>query len=250
MRSLPAKEDLVRLVHDRCADGPPLERLRAAAEVAEDLGRRGDELLGHFVDAARDAGCSWADIGRQFGVSRQAAQQRFVEHRRGLALPLPRRFVGPARRVAALAEEEARRLGHGHIGTEHLLLGILLEGEGLAARALEALGVSLEAARRRVLEAVGTGDEPRPGRLPFTPRAKRVLELALREAAVLGHDYIGTEHILLAVAREREGVTAKVVEELGAGPARVRGQLAGLLPPPRRGRARPRRTRRRGGAPT
>ena len=248
MRALPATDDLVDVVHDRRPDGAPLERLKAATEVADELGTRSDELLGHFVDAARDAGCSWADIGRQFGVSKQAAQQRFAGRRRALALPLPRRFVGPARRVAALGEEEAHRLGHGHVGTEHLLLGLLLEHEGLAARALDALGVSLDDVRARVLEKVAPGEEPRLRRLPFTPRAKRVLELALAEAAALGHDYIGTEHILLALGRGRDGGAAKVLEELGAGPARVRGQLVAWLAPPAASRTRGRPLRWRGRA--
>ena len=112
------------------------------------------------------------------------------------------RFTDRARRVVVLAQEEARMLNHAHIGTEHLLLGLAHEGQGVAARALEALGISLEAVRREVEETIGRGEQPPSGHIPFTPRAKKVLELSLRELTQLGHQYIGTEHILLGLLRE------------------------------------------------
>jgi Clp amino terminal domain, pathogenicity island component len=139
------------------------------------------------------------------------------------------RFTDRARRVVVLAQEEAGRLNHNYIGTEHLLLGLIHEGEGIAARALEALGIRLEVVRAEVEEIIGRGSEPPAGRIPFTPRAKKVLELSLREALQLSHSYIGTEHILLGLIREGEGVAAQVLVKLGADLARVRGQVITLL---------------------
>jgi ATP-dependent Clp protease ATP-binding subunit ClpC len=131
------------------------------------------------------------------------------------------RFTDQARRVVVLAQDEARILNHDYIGTEHILLGLSRE-EGVAAKALESLNISLEAVRRQVEEIIGRGPAPLPGHIPFTPRAKKVLELAFREAIQLGHDYIGTEHILLGLIREGEGVGAEVLQRLGADRYRVR----------------------------
>jgi ATP-dependent Clp protease ATP-binding subunit ClpC len=139
------------------------------------------------------------------------------------------RFTDRARRVVVLAQEEARRLNHDYIGTEHMLLGLVHEGEGVAAKALESLDISLEAVRAQVEEIIGRGGQAPAGHIPFTPSAKKVLEFALREALVLGHNYIGTEHILLGVIREAEGVGAQVLENLGADLARVRQQVIQLL---------------------
>ena len=135
------------------------------------------------------------------------------------------RFTDRARRVVVLAQEEARVLDHNYIGTEHILLGLIQEGEGVAARALESLGISLEAVRIQVQEMIGPGDEAPTGHIPFTPRAKKVLELSLREALGLGHNYIGTEHILLGLIREGEGVAAQVLIKLGGNLDRVRQQV-------------------------
>ena len=139
------------------------------------------------------------------------------------------RFTDRARRVVVLAQEEARLLHHNYIGTEHILLGLISEGEGVAAKALESLGVSLEMVRAQVEEIIGTGSSSPQGHIPFTPRAKKVLELSLREALQLGHNYIGTEHILLGLIREGEGVAAQVLQKLGADLGRVRHQVIQLL---------------------
>ena len=139
------------------------------------------------------------------------------------------RFTDRARRVVVLAQEEARMLNHDYIGTEHILLGLIREGEGVAAKALESLGISQEAVRRQVEEIVGQGQQAPSGHIPFTPRAKKVLELSLREALQLGHNYIGTEHILLGLIREDDGVAARVLVKLGADPSRVRQQVIQLL---------------------
>ncbi|MEV4266085.1 ATP-dependent Clp protease ATP-binding subunit [Kribbella sp. NPDC049584] len=139
------------------------------------------------------------------------------------------RFTDRARRVVVLAQEEARMLSHNYIGTEHILLGLIHEGEGVAAKALESLGISLEAVRSQVEEIIGQGQQAPSGHIPFTPRAKKVLELSLREALQLGHNYIGTEHILLGLIREGEGVAAQVLVKLGADLNKVRQQVIQLL---------------------
>ncbi|MFM1818897.1 MAG: hypothetical protein RIS61_495, partial [Actinomycetota bacterium] len=139
------------------------------------------------------------------------------------------RFTDRARRVVVLAQEEARMLNHNYIGTEHILLGLIHEGEGVAAKALESLEISLEAVRAQVEEIIGQGQQAPSGHIPFTPRAKKVLELSLREALQLGHNYIGTEHILLGLIREGEGVAAQVLVKLGADLNRVRQQVIQLL---------------------
>ena len=139
------------------------------------------------------------------------------------------RFTDRARRVVVLAQEEARMLNHNYIGTEHILLGLIHEGEGVAAKALESLGIALEGVRAQVEEIIGQGQQAPSGHIPFTPRAKKVLELSLREALQLGHNYIGTEHILLGLIREGEGVAAQVLQKLGADLNRVRQQVLQLL---------------------
>src|SRR3712207_2958948 len=156
--------------------------------------------------------------GGQRRTSRSEEKQQMFE-----------RFTDRARRVVVLAQEEARMLNHNYIGTEHILLGLIHEGEGVAAKALESLGISLEGVRQQVEEIIGQGQQAPSGHIPFTPRAKKVLELSLREALQLGHNYIGTEHILLGLIREGEGVAAQVLVKLGADLNRVRQQVIQLL---------------------
>jgi len=139
------------------------------------------------------------------------------------------RFTSRARQVVVLAQDEARRLNHNYIGTEHILLGLIHEGEGVAAKALESLGISLEVVRAQVEEIIGQGQSAPTGHIPFTPRAKKVLQLALREALSLHHNYIGTEHVLLGLVREGEGVAAQILVKLGADLPRVRQQVVQLL---------------------
>lgn len=139
------------------------------------------------------------------------------------------RFTDRARRVVVLAQDEARELNHNYIGTEHILLGLISEGDGVAAKALESMGISLDAVRSEVVDIIGRGSQPPSGHVPFTPRAKKVLEYSLREALQLGHKYIGTEHLLLGLIREGEGVAAQVLVKLGADLPRVRQQVIQLL---------------------
>jgi len=138
-------------------------------------------------------------------------------------------FTDRAQRVVVLAQEEARMLGHNYISTEHILVALIHEGEGVAAKALESLGISLDAVRQQVEEIIGQGQQAPSGQIPFTPRAKNVLKLSKREATKLGHNYIGTEHILLGLIREGEGVAAQVLVNLGAELNRVRQQVIQVL---------------------
>ena len=144
------------------------------------------------------------------------------------------RFTERAREVVVLAQDEARALKHNYIGTEHLLLGLLREEEGLAARVLESLDITIEEVRAQVERLVGRGDEVTSGQIPFTPRAKKVLELSLREAMSLGHNYIGTEHILLGVVRENQGVAARILLEFDVDAEMVRNALLRMLSGPSR----------------
>ena len=141
------------------------------------------------------------------------------------------RFTERARRVVVLAQEEARQLNHSYIGTEHLLLGLTRDDEGVAAQALRELEIRQDAVREQVTEIIGRGERPPSGHIPFTPRAKKVLELSLRESLQLSHSYIGTEHILLGLAGEGEGVGAQVLVKLGGSLSRVRDKVIELAPP-------------------
>src|SRR6516225_2439833 len=142
------------------------------------------------------------------------------------------RFTERARQVVVLAQEEARTLKHNYIGTEHILLGLLREEEGLAARVLESLDITVERVRAQVVRLVGSGEEVTSGQIPFTPRAKKVLELALREALSLGHNYIGTEHILLGLVRENEGVAARILLDFDADSEKIRNEVIRMLSGP------------------
>jgi ATP-dependent Clp protease ATP-binding subunit ClpC len=144
------------------------------------------------------------------------------------------RFSERARRVVVLAQDEARALSHNYIGTEHLLLGLLREEEGIAARVLESLDISVEEARSQVLRNVGRGEDVASGRIPFTPRAKKVLEFSLREALSLGHGYIGTEHILLALVSVDDGVAARILLDFDADAETIRREVIRMLSGPGR----------------
>ena len=179
-------------------------------------------------------------LGRASGRSRRRRRER--------GSPMFERFTERARQVVVLAQDEARALKHNYIGTEHILLGLLREEEGLAARVLESLDITVEEVRAQVARIVGQGDEVTTGQIPFTPRAKKVLELALREALSLGHNYIGTEHILLGLVRENEGVAARILLDFDADAEKIRNEIIRMLSGPGRrqqGRAAPRARSRR-----
>ena len=219
MNELPARlDDLIDFVRRQHPEGGPLEHLSDAVLASERLGELADHLIGHFVDQARRTGASWTEIGRYMGVTKQAAQKRFVPKSSDdpPGSGAFSRFTARARHVIVQAQEEARNAGHDYIGTEHILLGVLHEPDALAAKAIEAQDVSLDRVRTGVTAVLGPrSGEPRVGHIPFTPRAKKVRELAVREALRLGHDYVGTEHILLGLLDEEEGLAAKVLDDLG-----------------------------------
>jgi hypothetical protein len=213
--SLPPVDELVAAVD--ASDLDELERVGMAVAMADDLGSLGDEVVDHFVTAARQAGCSWAQIGGRLGVSKQAAQQAFTStgRRRGRFGRRHARWSDEAGLVLKAAVGEARALGHRQVGTDHLLLA-LVAGDGVAAEALARLGAGHATVQGHVKDIVGLGDTKDSAHRPFTPRAKTVLELAARECLRLKHDRVRTEHLLLAVAQEGEGVAAQVlVQRLG-----------------------------------
>jgi Clp amino terminal domain, pathogenicity island component len=232
-------DELITQTRSQAPSAEPLTLLTSAAQQQQELADLGEKLLDHFVQEARSAGCSWSQIGTALGVSKQAAQQRhsalrsligkFASGVESALGHLMKRFTPRARRAVVLAREEARTLGHDHLGTEHLLLGLLAEGQGVAAQALQQAGISLDAARAEIMEITDCGRDIPKGHIPFTLRAKKVLELALREAFHLNHHFLGTEHILLGLIREGQGVGAQVLVKLGANLRDLRASVLALL---------------------
>jgi len=225
------------IVYVKSQDGTALDHVSEAVRISEHLGELADNLIGHFVDQARKTGASWTDIGHSMGVTKQAAQKRFVpkasdwgELLSGAFPPDPvkfSRFTDRAKRTVIAARQEAIKLGQDRVLPEHVALGLLHEPEGLAARAITALGVSAEAARAALGAALPPAmpDELVRGHVPFDSRAKKVLELALREALALGHNYIGTEHILLGLLEEEDSLGQGTLTGLGIGKERAREWL-------------------------
>jgi ATP-dependent Clp protease ATP-binding subunit ClpA len=198
--------DVIKQVHT-----DPLEQLSDAVLTSEHLGEVADHLVGHFVDQARRSGASWADIGRSMGVTKQAAQQRFVAKEPDLDMSQGfSRFTPRARNVVAASQNEAQQAGNDRIGTAHVALGLLSEPDAIAARALVAQGLDLAELRRAVDATLPESTGASPDLVPYDAAAKKVLELTFREALRLGHNYIGTEHILLALLEQEsdDGVLA------------------------------------------
>jgi hypothetical protein len=223
-------------------DGTALDHVSAAVRISEQLGELADHLIGHFVDQARKTGASWTDIGQSMGVTKQAAQKRFVPRASdwsgllsGAFPPDPvkfSRFTDRARRAVIAARQEAIKRRHDRVLPEHLILGVLDEQEGLAARAIAALGVSPEAVRAAlgaVLPAVVVPAGVTPGHVPFDSRTLKALELTLREALALGHNYIGTEHILLGLLEEEKSQGGGTLAGLGITEERALGWLVPVL---------------------
>jgi hypothetical protein len=211
-------DDLVRLVEGMTGGMDDLTALQVAVGVAERLGELGDHLVGHFVDQARRSGASWTTIGASMGVTKQAAQKRFVPGPGDIpAQLLYSRFTPRAQRTVDEARRAAKRMKNAHVGTEHLLLGLMAAG-GLAADAITAQGVSAKQVKARVARAgvpkVGTV----PERVPFAAETKKALEVAVREALRRGHNYIGTEHVLIAVLADPSSLGARLLTVLGIGP--------------------------------
>jgi hypothetical protein len=209
-----------------------LEQLSDAVIAADHLGEVADHLIGHFVDQARRSGASWTDIGRSMGVTKQAAQKRFVPKDPGEPSGLDPnqgfdRFTPRAANVVVQAQNEASAAHNDEIGADHLLLGLLREPEGLAARAIVAQGTSLDEVRARVTAQLPPPVGEVPALIPFDARAKKALELTFREALRLGHNYIGTEHILLSLLELEDGTG--VLADLGIDKARAEAHITAQL---------------------
>jgi Clp amino terminal domain, pathogenicity island component len=226
-------DDLIEAIKKVHSD--PLEQLTDAVLAADHLDEVADHLIGHFVDQARRSGASWTAIGASLGVTKQAAQKRFVPKDPGQPADLDpnlgfSRFTIRARNTVAASQNEARAAGNDKIGPEHLILGLLTEPEGLAAAAIVAQGVTLDAARRAVSAALPPADGDVPPLIPFDQRAKKVLELTFREALRQGHNYIGTEHILLALLEleDEAGPLTRLGIDKAAAETNIAAALAGF----------------------
>jgi hypothetical protein len=234
MAPAPSLTELIQTVNERSADQDPLTRVAAAAEVSGEITSKADLVLGHFVEAARHAGRSWAEIGAALGVTKQGAQQRFVDRDAGSPGAddhLLVRFTGRARASVARAREKALEMGNSYVGTEHLLLGVLADPAALSVRVLAELGVPADELRQAVLEAAVARSPHGAGAsdLPFTPRARRVLDLTRRESLRLGHNYVGTEHLLMALAAEQDGMAGRVLRKHGVDVDRARAEVIRAL---------------------
>ncbi len=216
----PRLDDLIAGVEAAHAD--PLERVGGAVLVGDHLGETADHLVGHFVDRARRAGASWTDIGRSMGVSKQAAQKRFVprEERQDFS-----RFTPRARNVVVAAQNEARAAGNVEIRPEHVVLGLLVEPRSVAMKVLAARGITEQVLRQTVGAVLPPAAEDVPALVPFDARAKKALELSFREALRMGQTYVGTEHVLLALLEVEDG--SGLLSGLGVDREAVDAVLAG-----------------------
>jgi hypothetical protein len=201
-------DDLIEAIKHVHTDA--LDQLSSAVLAADHLGEVADHLIGHFVDQARRSGASWTEIGRSMGVTKQAAQKRFVPKEPGGPSDLDpgqgfSRFTQRARNVVVSAQNEAQAAGHHQIRPEHLLLGLLAEPEGVAGRALAARGLAPDRVRAAALATLPPSTPPAPALVPFDARARKALELTFREALRLGHNHVGTEHVLLALLELEDG---------------------------------------------
>ncbi|MGW2935589.1 Clp protease N-terminal domain-containing protein [Streptomyces sp. NPDC001156] len=210
-------DDLIEAIKKVHTDA--LDQLQDAVIAAEHLGDVADHLIGHFVDQARRSGASWTDIGKSMGVTRQAAQKRFVPKESADLDPSQgfSRYTPRARNVVMAAHNAAKAAGNAETVPDHIVLGLLTEPEALAAKAITAQGVSLDSVREAAAAALPPRNENAPELLPYSPAAKKALELTFREALRLGHNYIGTEHILLALLEQENGVGP--LSRLGVGKA-------------------------------
>jgi len=232
-------DELVKQTRTTAPSIDPLDLLATAVRQQQELTELGEELLDHWVQHARAAGCTWTQIGSSLGVTKQAAQQRHSPTRgllgklkgavAGASAGLFNRFDARARDAVVRGQEEARRMRHDHFGTEHLLLGLLAVGEGIAADALHAAGVDLDRARTEVEAIVGHGGREPRGHIPVTPRAKRVLEGSLQASLDLGHGQLGAEHVLLALLAEGKGAGAQALTRIGVQFERVREDILARL---------------------
>ena len=222
MEPLPQFDDLIEHIESADPEASAVQHLVESVGLATHLGELADHLVGHFVDQARSAGASWAEIGDALGVTKQAAQKRFVPRARsehhlggGRAKSMFERFTDEARSMVVASEELCRQAGHPEVGTGHILLALIDDPQGLAARVLAAEGVSPDQVRASVNSALGPGQGGTAGHIPFSTDAKKVLELSLREAIRSQSDHIGEEHILLGLLRDEKSLGARTLTELG-----------------------------------
>ena len=221
--------DVIHWVDAETGEAQPLARLQTASDLVRELADIGDAVLGYFVDQARHAGHSWSEIGDALGVSKQAAQQKHtVRMSLGLNAPTFERFTPRARAVVAEAEPIAREWGHDAVGSEHLLLALYCEPDGIGAQVLVDSGFNLDQASSAVSARAPRGTGPREGKLSFTPRAIAVFTGALASALEMGHNYIGTEHLLLGLARG-DGVACDILDELGLTEESLAGKVTKKL---------------------
>ncbi len=214
-------DDLIEHVINQHPDGDALQHLSDAVQTGTHLGEVADHLIGHFVDQARRAGASWTDIGQYMGVSKQAVQKRFVpketeaDELDATRSVLFTHFTQRARNVVKNARDEAIERGHSHVEIGHLVLGLLSEPDGLAAKAIDELGPGNDQVKEAVIASLGPAVRSKPTRIRFSRPARKTLELALREALHLGHNYIGTEHMLLGLLRDEKDAATKLLIGLG-----------------------------------
>ena len=223
-------DDLIDTIKKVHAD--PLEQLTDAVIVADHLGDVADHLIGHFVDQARRSGASWTEIGRSMGVTKQAAQKRFVPKDPAQVPDLDAsedfsRFTLRAKNSIVSAQNEARAAGHDQIEPGHLVLGLLIDPDGLAAKAIAAQRVTLEEVRQAVTAGLPAPAAEVPALIPFNGQARKALELTFREALRMGHNYVGTEHILLALLEQEDG--DGVLTGLGIGKEATAAQVTAIL---------------------
>ena len=225
-------DELIAQVKSSSPDGTTLDHLAEATALADHLDELADHLVGHFVDQARRSGASWSMIGQSMGVTKQAAQKRFVAGESSME-----RFTNRATVVVLKAQNEARDRGHQEVTSVHLLLGLLAEWEGLAGQALEAAGVGKPAVTAAALAALPPTGEPMSYHVPFSTGMKKVHELIVREALRLGHNYIGTEHILLGLLEAHDEPGARILTDLGISKAAAETATLQAIDDLRRARA-------------
>jgi hypothetical protein len=213
-------DDMIEAVKSMNPDGDALDRLADAVRVSERLGELADHLVGHFVDQARRNGASWTDIGQSMGVTKQAAQKRFVPRQSDegdiITSSAFARFTDRARRTVVTSQLLARKAGSPTITPEHILVALLEDQEGFASQAITALGSDVDGIRPAAVAAYPeAGEQHQSGHIPFTPLSKKLLERTIRESLRLGHSYVGTEHILLGMLHDTEAPAGRILAEHG-----------------------------------
>lgn len=227
-------DDLISLVKGRRPDGGPLDNLGDAVDIGAHLGEVADHLIGHFVDQARRAGASWTEIGQGMGVTKQAAQKRFVP-RAGPGSTDPfTRFTPRARHALAIAHEDAKATDQGEVRPENMLRSVLRDTDDLAVRIAVTLGADLDTLAADLAANLAATDAPIPAMIPYSGPSKKVIELSTREALRLQHEWVGTEHLLLGVLAQEELPASRLLAERGlthaAVEAQLRRELAGIVP--------------------